>query len=122
MYKDPDAQRAAVRRHYERNREVMLERTAVSNKRVRERNRLIVADAKARPCADCGVEYPTYVMQFDHTGDEKTANIGDMVGRAGVAALLAEIGRCDVVCANCHAIRTHDRRTGVVETDPCQQF
>lgn len=122
MYKDPDAQRAAVRRHYERNRETMIERAAASNKRVRARNRQIIVEAKSRPCTDCGVEYPPYVMQFDHTG-EKTANIADMMGRASVPALLDEIARCEVVCANCHAIRTWQRRMITAdETDPCQLF
>jgi hypothetical protein len=118
MYSNPDDQRAAVRRHYERNRDMMIERAAASNKRVRERNRQIIVEAKARPCTDCGVEYPPYVMQFDHVG-EKSANVADMMGRASVPALLAEIARCEVVCANCHAERTYRRR---IETDPCQLF
>jgi hypothetical protein len=63
---------------------------------------------KDRPCADCGVRYPFYVMDFDHRGD-KSFNIGAGRGRS-LASLQAEVGKCDVVCANCHRERTHKGR------------
>ena len=69
----------------------------------------IVREAKNRPCADCGVAYPYYVMQFDHRGD-KLYNVNVAARTRGINAILAEIEKCDVVCANCHAQRGHDRR------------
>jgi hypothetical protein len=47
-------------------------------------------------------------MDFDHVG-EKTAEVSKYVYTSGTATLLAEIERCDVVCANCHRIRTQQR-------------
>jgi hypothetical protein len=29
-----------------------------------------------------------------------------MVGRATIEAILAEVAKCDIVCANCHRLRT----------------
>jgi hypothetical protein len=34
-----------------------------------------------------------------------------MVGRAGIDRILAEVAKCDIVCANCHRLRTFERRT-----------
>lgn len=49
-------------------------------------------------------------MQWDHRpGSEKLGEIsGDFRSRTR-AEILAEIAKCDLVCANCHAIRTFSR-------------
>lgn len=75
----------------------------------RLRNRDTMRMAKGDPCADCGISYPYYVMQFDHIGDDKAFNIGIVGPRASRERLLAEIAKCVVVCANCHAERSHQR-------------
>jgi len=71
----------------------------------------LVNSYKDKPCADCGDEFPLYVMDFDHRpGEEKIAGISSLVQfRVSIETLLKEIGKCDVVCANCHRIRTHSR-------------
>lgn len=68
----------------------------------------IVKEAKARPCADCGIQYASHVMQFDHLGD-KEFSIGQRGRNLSRRRLLAEIQKCEVVCANCHAERTYQR-------------
>jgi hypothetical protein len=57
-----------------------------------------------RRCVDCGEEDPL-VLQFDHLGD-KTFNIGARLRDRPWKAILDEIAKCDVVCANCHRRRT----------------
>jgi hypothetical protein len=47
-------------------------------------------------------------MDFDHLGD-KIAEVSLMVPTYGTKSLLAEVAKCDVVCANCHRIRTYER-------------
>ena len=69
----------------------------------------IVDDAKSKPCMDCKKEYPPYVMDLDHVRGDKFKNVAKMVGRYSKEALLEEIAKCDVVCANCHRLRTHER-------------
>jgi hypothetical protein len=66
--------------------------------------RSLLWDLKDRPCADCGQVFPPYVMDFDHRGG-KEFNLA-RVHRRSFAELKAEAEKCDVVCANCHRIRT----------------
>jgi hypothetical protein len=70
-----------------------------------------IREVKDQPCTDCGTRYPFYVMHFDHRPDApKLFNVGTGVDRVGWDMLRAEVAKCDVVCANCHAMRTWQRR------------
>lgn len=60
------------------------------------------------PCADCGINYHPAQMTFDHLG-EKTASINSMTSYSEERKV-AELAKCEVVCANCHALRTWNRR------------
>jgi hypothetical protein len=83
-------------------------RAKMNRKRVAENNAVLLP-AKNVPCMDCGGVYPTCVMDFDHVRGVKLFNIAKVASRAGAADLLAEIAKCDVVCSNCHRIRTQKR-------------
>jgi hypothetical protein len=51
-------------------------------------------------------------MDFDHRPGEKKLFAMGSAGvqvRVSLEGLLAEIAKCDVVCANCHRIRTYHR-------------
>ncbi|GAA1936604.1 hypothetical protein GCM10009775_30640 [Microbacterium aoyamense] len=75
----------------------------------REERRAIVDAAKAQPCADCGQRYDPRQVDLDHLpGVDKVAGVSSMVRRWGVTLeqLQAEIAKCEVVCANCHRLRT----------------
>src|SRR5712691_7309094 len=64
------------------------------------------------PCHDCGQRFAPYVMQFDHRDPTtKTHLVTRMIGHAGTPRILAEVAKCDIVCANCHRQRTYLRRT-----------
>lgn len=107
MPRDLESQRAAKRRYYEKNKQLYLDK---SRKRAADTIEFI-RSVKDVPCADCGKRYPYYVMDFDHRGDDvKLGDIGESWVRWGRAKLIAEIAKCDVVCANCHRERTHQRR------------
>jgi len=105
-YKDPAARRAANRRHYERNADRERRRVVVRRERVKQEARDLVRAAKEVPCADCGGTFSSVCMDFDHQGD-KTAAIAKMVsdGRS-LDMIEAEIAKCEIVCSNCHRIRT----------------
>lgn len=80
-----------------------------SDEKRRAEKRDIVRSAKSQPCTDCGNSYPYYVMQFDHLPDfEKAFNVSQFYKKT-VEDIRSEISKCEIVCANCHAIRTHDR-------------
>lgn len=69
----------------------------------------LMAALKQGPCMDCGVNYPYYVMDWDHRpGEEKLFNLSRGKQRT-VEAIIAETKKCDLVCANCHRVRTAER-------------
>jgi hypothetical protein len=65
--------------------------------------------AKDKPCMDCHKSYPYYVMDFDHREPSKKLRaIAQMVGLTySFETFKKEIAKCDLVCSNCHRIRTH---------------
>lgn len=65
-----------------------------------------VNQVKYVPCTDCGKQYHPYVMDLDHVRGVKVKNVAKMIGRSSMEALKEEIAKCEVVCSNCHRIRT----------------
>jgi hypothetical protein len=85
---------------------------ALANKRRRKAyllKRVFIIKAKNKQCADCKKKYPFYVMDFDHRDYKtKTKNVSYMFTRNwSLDKIKQEIKKCDVVCANCHRIRTY---------------
>ena len=62
------------------------------------------------PCIDCGINYPYYVMDFDHVRGVKQANVMELVSTLSKKRIDLEIAKCEIVCSNCHRIRTHMRK------------
>lgn len=62
------------------------------------------------PCLDCGRRFPPFCMEFDHVKEGKRHNIGEMTSWA-IKTVLVEIEKCELVCANCHRVRTALRRS-----------
>jgi hypothetical protein len=62
---------------------------------------------KDKSCKDCG-NTDSRVFEFDHLGDKKY-DIATMKYKFSWLATLKEIEKCDIVCANCHRIRTFTR-------------
>lgn len=84
-----------------------------ANKRYREKMRAMAETLKKAPCTDCGVQYPPYVMEWDHLDARLGGDtVGSMAsgGLVSKERLLQEIAKCELVCANCHRTRTHFRR------------
>jgi hypothetical protein len=71
----------------------------------------LLVGLKSKPCMDCGGTFPPYVMDFDHRDpSQKSRGVSQLTGSGWTAGLLAEIAKCDLVCANCHRIRTHNHQ------------
>ncbi len=62
---------------------------------------------KTGPCSDCHQKFVPDAMEWDHVRGEKIGHIGNLTSKK---AVLVEIAKCDLVCANCHALRTAVRR------------
>lgn len=104
-------QREYAKAHYSENRSTYIGGRVTRHRTERAEVVALIAQAKAKPCADCGVQYPAHVMQFDHVRGTKHFGIANAVNVGpSRARLLAEIEKCEVVCANCHAERTWVRR------------
>lgn len=63
------------------------------------------------PCKDCQIT-DIRVLEFDHLPEfNKEFNISDMIHNScSVAKIKKELLKCEVVCANCHRIRTIERK------------
>ena len=116
--KDPDARREYNRGYqriwYLRNQQLQISRVRVSRGKRRDRLGEWINEFKRKPCADCGGNFPPFLMDFDHVTGEKLDDICGMRMRTvSREAIAAEIAKCEVVCANCHRMRTHLRRLGI---------
>lgn len=95
---------------YQESTEYYERKALRHTRRKRAAIRRLICDAKAVPCADCGNTFPYYVMDFDHVHGVKRFNIGRGLSSWTVEDVRQEIAKCEVVCANCHRIREHERK------------
>lgn len=64
-----------------------------------------LAYADGKPCVDCG-ETDMVVLEWDHVRGKKLFDIGTGLKRFSWESVLAELEKCERVCANCHKRRT----------------
>jgi len=64
---------------------------------------------RTTPCADCHQFHPHWRMQFDHVRGEKVDHLSALIHNGATRMVEDEIKKCELVCANCHADRTHRR-------------
>lgn len=100
-----DCRRAYDRRYYaERGRSARLARRRAAIDAARE---WMVGLKDGIPCADCAQAFPVYVMHWDHLpGFDKIGDISTMVAHRKREIVLEELKKCQLVCANCHILRT----------------
>jgi len=102
----------ACRKEYDRQYHASTRELRIAQKRVWKAGRIAWAWTlkEDRPCADCGGVFHPVAMHWDHRpGTQKRGEISTMVPRVSREDLLAELEKCDLVCANCHAVRTYER-------------
>lgn len=57
-------------------------------------------------------------MQFDHINDDKDDCVARIANACySLARLQREIDKCELVCANCHAVRTWERKKSLLPLD-----
>ncbi len=106
--KNPNKVRAWNAIHRAKNREQYNANRTAAQRALRAR----IAEIKlAAGCIDCGYWEHAEALDFDHRpGEEKVRNVSQMTSNASWERIVAEIAKCDVVCANCHRVRTARRR------------
>jgi hypothetical protein len=79
--------------------------------RLRAERKPLLDKIREVPCADCGGRFPPVCMDFDHLPEyEKSFGIMQRYIHRSWATIMAEIAKCEIVCSNCHRIRTAARR------------
>lgn len=111
-----ECQREVSAAWYSNNKERQIATVVANNERYRKQLVAVCRKAKDCACADCGIHYPHWILEFDHLpGTKKLFTIGAKIRHnISVETLLNEIAKCEVVCANCHRDRTYKRRHGII--------
>lgn len=104
--------------YYADNRTARLKGIARNVATLRKRRQELVDKLKNVPCKICGNRFHPVAMDFDHrAGEVKLAEISMLVKSRGCSLerLLAEIAKCDLICACCHRVLTWQRRRAVAQ-------
>lgn len=110
---NPDYQKTYIKQHYLENKDYYKQK----NKERRERlkpylYRFVNRYKTFCGCIDCGYNANPFALQLDHVRGEKFKAISTMIGEcASISRIKDEIRKCEVRCANCHLIITHERRS-----------
>lgn len=100
--------RKRLKLYYRNNKDRLVAAVTIRGREIRERNRRRILNyLLEHPCVDCGETDPI-VLDFDHISGKKKANVSKLanVGSRSWNAILEEIGKCEIRCANCHRKKT----------------
>lgn len=98
-----DCQKEYRRKHYEENKAKYIAKASQWNKDFAQWWRDYKSDLE---CKTCGENHPA-CLQFHHTHDDKEGNVAQFIQQGNKTKALAEIKKCEVLCANCH-FKLHD--------------
>lgn len=110
-----DCVKAASRAHYlatstvQRRYDGSFDEKAYFAEKNRAHKEKLTGVKKGCPCTDCGRELPAPCMEFDRVQPGKVQDLSQMRNYR-VEAVEAELAKCELVCANCHRVRTASRR------------
>ncbi len=109
---------ARSRKYYHDHREQVQAYQTAYNKELRKNKERVrdwlIAKYEGTPCMDCGGVFAWCAMDFDHRpGTVKELKIGAVGSKKAIPKRIAqiekEITKCDIVCSNCHRVRTQER-------------
>ena len=92
---------------YERNKKLRRSYEKVRRaKLARGKEDRFLEYLQGKSCADCG-NSDQRVLEFDHVRSRKVCGVPRMIVQGyGWKNIAKEIAKCDLVCCNCHRIRT----------------
>lgn len=97
-----DSLRAKMKQWSENN----PEKRRANQKKITNRRKQIVREAKDKPCVDCGTHLPPGCMELDHVRGVKKFSLS-AAHAYSEKRIREEIAKCDVRCPNCHKLRHH---------------
>lgn len=92
-----------------RYRERHPDRIKATQRKHKTKKYAALAALKKGPCLDCGGYFPPECMDFDHVRGVKSKGVSQFRSHK-IARLLEEVEKCDLLCSNCHRIRTFARK------------
>lgn len=92
------------KKHYQENRQKYIDKARRNSKTYAEEFYQWLSD---KSCFDCG-NSDIRVLEFDHLENKEFA-LSAKIGGRKLESLMDEINKCDIVCSNCHKIRTSVR-------------
>lgn len=91
--------------HYQQNKQKYIRKAKIWDAQKRnERRDYLLKYIEKNPCKDCGETNPL-VMEFDHVTGNKVDCISSLLTTSD-SIFFEELNKCEVVCANCHRLRT----------------
>jgi len=111
-YPDPTCKHCRHAQNRDRRRGKPKSQKDVQANLARREDRLaFIRSLKDNPCMDCGQKFHPCAMDFDHRDAAGKVFSIAMLGRyVSMKRLMEEIAKCDLVCSNCHRLRTYTRR------------
>lgn len=113
--KDPSERKAYQKRYhanwYSQNSDRIKNKSRITNVEAISRNRAFIREYKeSNPCVDCDGFFHFSAMDFDHITEEKKLAVSRLAGQSySIETLLKEMSLCELVCSNCHRVRTWQR-------------
>jgi len=101
--------RSYFKEYYKKNTAKVKARNNIQDTLYKQRIHKIVIESFADGCGVCG-ETDIRVLEFAHKNKkEKEFSIGTAVGQQlSIVRIKEEIGKCKILCANCHRKETHE--------------
>jgi endogenous inhibitor of DNA gyrase (YacG/DUF329 family) len=90
----------------------VLEKSSSRQKRLRQENDEKLNSYKIeKGCAHCGFNSNPRALQCNHINPlEKSFQISSHISSKSWTEILSELGKCEILCANCHAIHSYDNK------------
>lgn len=88
----------------------------------RDLKRGLINDQKNNPCVECGESFHPWQMDFDHINGVKRFKLSAAPSTSvSVEEISEEIAKCELVCVNCHRVRTEHRGNHGNKTGDCSK-
>ena len=107
-YKDLETKRAYFREYYTKNRVKHMAGVRANILKIKK----AIDELKVNSgCIDCGYNVSSEALEYDHVSKDKVFEISYAVAHGfKISRIMEEIAKCELVCANCHRVRTAKRR------------
>lgn len=104
-YKDPEKQKAAAAKHYQKKKKLYRENIKKRQKECKEYSYNVKSD---KGCYKCDEKDPV-CLDFHHTdSSQKIDTIANLIRRGTLSRIKTEIDKCVVLCSNCHKIEHYN--------------